>query len=70
MKVLVVCTVPFEINGIVNVIMNYYTNMKCDSVKFDFIAHTNIVKIMEIKFLYCQIARKMCMVISDNCKGF
>lgn len=42
MKVLVVCTVPFEINGIVNVIMNYYTNMKSDSVKFDFIAHTNI----------------------------
>ena len=42
MKVLVVCTVPFEINGIVNVIMNYYTNMKSDSVKFDFIAHTNV----------------------------
>ena len=42
MKILVVCTVPFEINGIVNVIMNYYTNMKSDSVKFDFIVHTNV----------------------------
>lgn len=42
MKILVVCTVPFETNGIVNVIMNYYTNMKSDSVKFDFIAHTSV----------------------------
>ena len=42
MKVLVVCTVPFEINGIVNVIMNYYTNMKSKGVEFDFAVHTSV----------------------------
>lgn len=42
MKVLIVCTVPFDTNGIVSVIMNYYGNMKNSEIQFDFAVHSAV----------------------------
>ena len=37
MKVLVVCTVTFELNGITAVILNYYKHLKLSEIQMDFI---------------------------------
>lgn len=47
MKILVVNTVPFEINGISAVIMNYYRNMNHDIMKMDFVSYGKIEQIYE-----------------------
>lgn len=44
MKVLVINTVEFKLNGISSVIMNYYKNMDKSDMKIDFVAINNIEK--------------------------
>ncbi len=42
MKILIVCTVPFDTNGIASVIMNYYKNMKRDNLQIDFALYQSV----------------------------
>jgi glycosyltransferase involved in cell wall biosynthesis len=44
LKVLVVATTNFELDGITHVIMNYYMNIDKSKIKFDFIVHNKITQ--------------------------